>query len=60
MPGYIFKSGNGVGVVGGIFWVAFQAFSRISAEVCETSPHNSVNLLCKWLVYFEKLLFTLF
>ena len=44
-------------------------FSR-SAEVCEISPHNSdfleffgrmmVNLLCKWLVYFEKLLFTLF
>jgi hypothetical protein len=42
----------------------------ISAEVCEISPHNSdflqffgrmmVNLLCKWLVYFEKLLFTLF
>ena len=42
----------------------------ISTEVCEISPHNSeflqffwrimVNLLCKWLVYFEKLLFTLF
>jgi hypothetical protein len=42
----------------------------IAAEVCAISPHNSdfleffgrmmVNLLCKWLVYFEKLLFTLF
>jgi hypothetical protein len=42
----------------------------ISVEVCEINPHNSdllqffgqimVNLLCKWLVYFEKLLFTLF
>jgi hypothetical protein len=42
----------------------------ISAEVCEINPHNSdflyffgrmmVNLLCKWLFYFEKLLFTLF
>jgi hypothetical protein len=41
-----------------------------SAKVCEISSHNSdflyvfgqmmVNLLCKWLVYFEKLLFTLF
>jgi hypothetical protein len=41
-----------------------------SAEVCKISPHNSnfynffermmVNLLCKQLVYFEKLLFTLF
>jgi hypothetical protein len=40
-----------------------------SVEVCEVSPHNGdilqffgrlmVNLLCKWLVYFEKLLFTL-
>jgi hypothetical protein len=37
-----------------------------SAEVCEISPHNSdflyifgrmmVNLHCKWLAYFEKLL----
>jgi hypothetical protein len=42
----------------------------ISAEVCEISPHNSdflkifgqmmVNFLCKWLGYFEILLFTLF
>jgi hypothetical protein len=41
-----------------------------SAEVCEISPHYSdffiifgrmmVNLLYRWLVYFEKMLFTLF